>query len=80
VDFGLGNILLAGDVIFALNGDTGELAMIEPSPNGYKELARAKVLDAKDKTVWAPMAISDGKLVVRDQHQMKCIDVEAAAK
>jgi outer membrane protein assembly factor BamB len=80
VNFRLGNILLAGDVIFALNGDTGELAMIEPSPDGYKELARAKVLDARDKTVWAPMAISDGKLIVRDQHQMKCLDVKAGDK
>jgi outer membrane protein assembly factor BamB len=78
VDFGLGNIILAGDVIFALTGDTGELAMIDPSPDGYKELARAKVLDAKDKNAWAPLAISDGKLIVRDQHQMKCLDVKAA--
>ena len=78
--FGLGNIVLAGDVIFALNGDTGELAIIDPSPDGYKELARAKVLAAKDKTAWAPLAISDGKLIVRDQHQMKCLDVKAAGK
>jgi outer membrane protein assembly factor BamB len=76
-DFGLGNILLAGDVIFALRGDKGELVMIQPSPDGYKELARAKVLDAKGGTVWAPLAISDGKLIVRDQHQMKCFDVKA---
>ena len=80
VDFGLGNILLAGDVIFVLSGDTGELAMIDPSPDGYKELARAKVLDAKDKNSWAPLAISDGKLIIRDQHQMKCLDVKAADK
>jgi outer membrane protein assembly factor BamB len=82
VDFGLGNILLAGDVIFALNGDTGELAMIQPSPDGYKELVRAKVLEAKGKNpnVWAPMALSDGKLIVRDQHQMKCLDVKAQDK
>jgi outer membrane protein assembly factor BamB len=78
VSFGIGNILLAGDVIFALHGDTGELAMIEASPDGYKELARAKVLDAKDKNVWAPLVLSDGKLIVRDQHQMKCFDVKAA--
>jgi outer membrane protein assembly factor BamB len=80
VDFRLGNILLARDVMFALNGDTGELAMIEPSPDGYKELARAKVLEAKDKNVWAPLVLSDGKLLVRDQHQMKCLDVKAADK
>lgn len=81
-DFGLGNILLAGDVIFALGGDTGELVMIEPSPDAYKELARAKVLEAKGKEpcVWAPLILTDGKLIVRDQRQMKCLDVKAANK
>jgi outer membrane protein assembly factor BamB len=80
VDFEIGNILLAGDVIFAIHGKTGELAMIQPSPDGYKELARVKVLDAKGQTVWAPLVLSGGKLIVRDQHQMKCLDVKAADK
>lgn len=25
----------------------------------------------------APMALSDGKLIVRDQSQMKCLDIKA---
>jgi hypothetical protein len=38
-------------------------------------IAKAKVLEAKDGKVWAPMALSNGRLLVRDQHQMKCLDV-----
>jgi len=30
------------------------------------------------KEIWAPMALADGKLLIRDQHQMKCLDVRAA--
>jgi outer membrane protein assembly factor BamB len=80
VDFGAGNVLLADGVIFLLNSGTGELAVVRPSPEGYKELSRAKVLDAKGGNVFAPLAISDGKLIVRDLHQMKCLDVKAAGK
>lgn len=27
--------------------------------------------------IWAPMALSDGKLLIRDQSRMKCLDVKA---
>ena len=73
--FGLGNLILADGLIFILNGKSGELAMIEPNPQEYKELGRVKVLEAKGKNVWAPLAISGGRLIIRDQNQMKCLDV-----
>ena len=75
-NFEKGCILLADGLILALDGNTGALALAEASPDSYKELARAKVLDGKGKTVWAPMALSDGKLIVRDQKQMKCLAVK----
>lgn len=75
-NFEKGNILLADGLIFALDGNTGALALVEPAPEAYKELARAKVLEAKGKTVWAPMSLSDGKLIVRDQKQIKCLAVK----
>ena len=31
----------------------------------------------KGMEIWAPMALADGKLVLRDQRQMKCLDVGA---
>ena len=51
----------------------GELVMAEANPAGYKELGRAQLLDAPD--VWGPLALSDGRLVLRDQKQMKCVYV-----
>jgi len=59
-------------MIFIMNGKTGELNLFELSDAGPKLLGKAKVLDGK---AWAPMALSSGKLIVRDQHQMKCLDV-----
>lgn len=38
-------------------------------------IARAKVLAGEGGEVWAPMALSDGKLILRDQHRMKGLDI-----
>ncbi len=71
--FDKGAILLADGLIYALGGTDGVLRLVEASPDGYKELAKAKELEAKP--IWAPMALSDGKLVLRDQKQMKCLEM-----
>lgn len=74
-EFGMGSLLIADGVIFIVHGDTGELVMVEANPSGYKELGRAKVLGGRD--IWAPMALSNGMLVLRDHDQMKCLYVGA---
>jgi len=71
--FDIGNLILADGLIYILDGARGVLRLAEATPEGYKELAQVKVLSTK--MAWAPMALSDGKLVVRDQKQMKCLDV-----
>lgn len=75
-NFEKGATLLADGLLFALDGNTGQLRLIDPNPDAYKELAIAKVLDAKGKTVWAAMSLSDGKLFVRDQKQLRCLAVK----
>jgi len=74
--FELGSFLLADNMFFVLEGPTGMLRLIEANTTGYKELARAQVLSGHD--VWGPMALSDGKLVLRDLTKMLCIDVRNA--
>ncbi len=73
--FGLGSFLLADGMFFALDGDSGTLRLIEASTAGYKELSSAKVLSGQE--VWGPMALSEGKLVLRDLSKMVCINVRA---
>jgi outer membrane protein assembly factor BamB len=71
--FGLGSFMYADGMFFVLEGKTGMLRLIEASTSGYQELASAQVLSGHD--VWAPMALTDGKLVLRDMAKMVCIQV-----
>lgn len=76
-NFERGNLIIADGMILILDGSTGHLTLAQASPKGYKELARAKVLDGKGKEIWAPLALSAGRLIVRDQNQMKCLRLKA---
>jgi outer membrane protein assembly factor BamB len=71
-----GNFIFADGVMYIMDGAGGQLRIVDPTPDGYKQLAEAKLLEGKQ--IWAPMALSDGKLVCRDQGQMKCVDLKAA--
>ena len=71
--FERGNLLFADGMILNLDGRTGILHLVSPSIEGYEELARAQVLDGQK--IWSPMALSDGKLVLRSQSEMKCLDL-----
>jgi len=70
-----GNLIIADGLIYIMDGRTGVLRLVQADPAGYKELAQAKIL--KHRPIWAPMALTDGKLLCRDQQQLKCLDVSA---
>jgi outer membrane protein assembly factor BamB len=72
--FGLGGFLLADGMFFALDGKSGMLRLIEASTTAYKELANAQILAGEDD-VWGPLALSNGRLVIRDMNQMVCLQV-----
>ena len=72
--FGLGPYLIADGLIFVMNDD-GVLTLVEATAAGYRQLARAKVLDGHES--WGPMAIAGGRLLVRDLTRMVCLDVRA---
>lgn len=71
--FGLGSFFMADGMFFVMDGDSGKLHLLEASTTGYNELASAQVLAGQE--VWGPMALSGGKLVLRDLTKMICIDV-----
>jgi len=80
--FELGPYLIADKKIFALDGKTGTLTMAQATPVGWRMLAKAPVLDGHE--AWGPMAIADGRLILRDLTKMICLDLRdkkaAAAK
>ncbi len=72
--FDKGGFILADGLILSVDGREGILYLIEPDPAGYKELAKAKLLDTNE--CWGPLALVDGKLLIRDQKQMRCVVVK----
>jgi outer membrane protein assembly factor BamB len=71
--FELGGFLFADGMFFLLDGRTGMLRLIEANTKEYKELASAQILAGED--VWGPMALSNGRLIIRDMSQMVCLQV-----
>jgi outer membrane protein assembly factor BamB len=67
-----GGSILADGLLLATDGNT-KLYLIEPNPEGFKPLASAVVLEAGDN--WAPLALVDGKLIVRGQRELKVLQV-----
>jgi hypothetical protein len=72
--YGLGGYLLADNMFFVLEGKTGTLRLLDANTKEYKELASASLLKGPD--VWAPPALSNGKLLVRDLNRLLCLQVK----
>jgi len=70
--FGSGPCVIADGLLYVLD-DSGVLTLIDATPSGYTQLARAKVLDRPES--WGPMAVASGRLIVRDLTKMVCLDV-----
>jgi outer membrane protein assembly factor BamB len=73
--FGIGPYLLADELLLVLNDKDGRLHLAEATPEGYRELARAQLLEGHD--AWGPMAFAEGRLILRDLTEMICVDVGA---
>jgi outer membrane protein assembly factor BamB len=70
--FGLGPFMIADGKFFILNDD-GMLSIVRPSRDQFILLDQLKIFDAQD--AWAPLAIADGFLLLRDANQMLCMDI-----
>jgi hypothetical protein len=66
-----GALLRTADEKLLLLDDRGGLALLEPSPEGYRELARTKVCGPS----WAHPALAGGRLYVRDDQALLCLEV-----
>jgi len=78
--FSKGSMILVDGLILASDGYRS-LYLIEPDSSEFKQIATVQLLSdvGSDRRVgetnWAPMALSDGKLLIRDQSQLKCLIV-----
>jgi len=67
-----GGSILADGLLLTSDGNT-RLYLVQPDPSGFKPLASAVVLEPGDN--WAPLALVDGKLLIRGQKQLKVLQV-----
>jgi outer membrane protein assembly factor BamB len=70
--FNKGGAILADGLLLSTDGNR-MLYLIEPDPSGFKPLASAELLESGEN--WAPIALVDGKLLIRDQKNLKCVAV-----
>jgi outer membrane protein assembly factor BamB len=71
--FGMGPYFMADDKIFLLN-EEGTLYILKPSVSRYIESDTLQVIpDGLD--AWAPLALADGYMVLRDAKKMVCLDM-----
>ena len=74
---GKGSILAAdGKLIVRSEGRTGTVALVEISPEGYKEISRFDQPDRTNKNGWTYPVVYDGKLYLRDQHLLFCYELK----
>ncbi len=74
--FGLGPYLVADGKLYVLRDD-GVLVMLRATAEAYHELGRKQLIDGHD--AWGPMALVDGRLVLRDDTRMLCVDLREAS-
>ncbi|MBN2031515.1 PQQ-like beta-propeller repeat protein [bacterium] len=70
--FDKGSMILADGLILSTDGST-RLYLIEPDPSAFKSLASAELLKRNEN--WAPLALVDGNLLIRDQSQLICLRI-----
>jgi len=73
VRFGLGPYMIADNKMFILSDD-GTLTIARPSTTEYIQLDSYKVI-ADGADAWAPIAVADGYMVLRDSRTMICLDM-----
>lgn len=86
-DFNKGSMILADGLLLATNG-ANKLYLIEPDSAAFKPLASADLLKQGGVNTsnrmtnfggstqnWAPIALSNGKLLIRDQSRLMCVKV-----
>ena len=73
--FGKGSLLLADGLLLVLS-DRGVLALVEATPEAYRELGRVQAMNGK---AWTSPSIAGGRIFLRDQDEIVAYDLRTAA-
>ena len=68
-----GAFIIADDLIIAMAAGTGELILADANPEVFNGLSRVEIFGGgRESEIWAPLALSEGYLVVRGREHLKC--------
>lgn len=70
---GKGQITIADGLAYIL-GEEGEMILAELSPSGCKKISSMRISPSADR--WAPLTIANGRLYMRDDKQIYCLDIK----
>ena len=73
---GKGSIAAADGRLY-VRSEKGPIALVEASPDAYKELGRFDQPDRSAKNAWPHPVIAGGRLYLRDQSILLCYDVKS---
>jgi outer membrane protein assembly factor BamB len=62
--------LIAADGRLIVLGETGDLALVDASPEAFNERSRASILSGRS---WTTPALADGRLYLRNHKEMVCL-------
>ena len=71
--FGKGGVMSVDGVLIAIDGSTGNVAMVAFDHTAYKELGRIQPLEGRH---WSPPLLADGKLFIRNRRTLVCLDAK----
>ena len=72
--------LCYADGLLYIHGETGEMALVEATPEAYREKGRFTPPNAPDRgksKTWAYPIVADGRLYIREVGTVWCFDVKA---
>lgn len=76
---GAGSVCFADDRLY-IHGEKDEVALVEPSPEGYREKGRFTLPDQPDRgksQAWAYPVVANGRLYMRDLQSLWCYEIRA---
>ena len=73
---GKGSVTCA-DGMLILRSENGPLALVEATPDAYRELGRFEQPERSGRSSWPYPVVADKKLFLRDQDKLFCFDIKA---
>jgi outer membrane protein assembly factor BamB len=74
---GAGSVCVADGRLY-VHGENGDVALVEVTPEGYREKGKFTLPDQPDRgrdKAWAYPVVADGKLYIRDKTSLWCYDI-----